>query len=42
MFEKSKERFMTEPDLDKKIRIETDMLDFAIEEVLLIKYEDEK
>ena len=33
---------MTEPDLDKKIRIETDMLDFAIEEVLLIKYEDEK
>jgi len=28
------------PDLDKKIKIEVDMLDYVIEEVLSIKYKD--
>jgi len=28
------------PDLDKKIRIEVDALDYALGEVLSIKYED--
>ena len=46
-FEELKERFTTEPvlvilDLDKKMRVEADMSDFAIGEVLLIKCEDEK
>jgi len=30
------------PDLDKKSRVEADILDFAMREVLLIKCEDEK
>ena len=30
------------PDLDKEIRVEVDILDFAIEEVLSMKYEDKK
>ena len=47
MFEKLKKRFMTElvlvtPDLDKKMRVEVDASDFAIERVLLMKCEDEK
>ena len=46
-FEELKERFITEtvlviPDLDKKIRVEADASDFAMEGVLLIKYKDEK
>ena len=46
-FEELKERFTTEPvlvilNLDKKMRVEADMSDFAIGEVLLIKCEDEK
>ena len=40
-------RFMTElvlviPDLDKKIRVEIDISDFAMKRVLSIKCEDEK
>ena len=30
------------PDLDKEIRVEVDILDFAIKEVLSMKYEDKK
>ena len=46
-FEELKERFTTEPvlvtpDLDKEMRVEVDMSDFAIEGVLLMKCEDEK
>jgi len=46
-FEELKERFMTElvlvtPDLDKEMRVEADMSDFAIGGVLLMKCEDEK
>jgi len=46
-FEELKERFTTEPvlvilNLDKKMRVEADVSDFAIGEVLLIKCEDEK
>jgi len=42
-----KERFTKEPvlavpDLDKKMRMEVDTLDYAIGEVLSIKYEDRK
>jgi len=42
-----KERFITEPvlvtpDLDKEMRVKVDTSDFATEEVLLMKYEDEK
>ena len=42
-----KERFTTEPvlvtpDLDKEIRVEANMLDFAIERVLLMKCEDKR
>ena len=42
-----KERFTTEPvlvipDLDKKMRVEADALDFATGGVLLMKCEDEK
>ena len=44
-FEKLKERFMTEPvlvtlDLDKEMRVEADVSDFAIEGVLSMKCED--
>jgi len=47
VFEKLKERFMTEPvlitpDLDKKIRVEADVSDFTIDGVLFMKCEDEK
>jgi len=47
VFEKLKERFMIEPvlvtpDLDKEIRVEADASDFAIGEVLSMKYEDER
>ena len=42
-----KERFTIKPvlvipDLDKEMRVEADVLDFAISEVLLIKCENEK
>ena len=42
-----KERFTTEPvlvtpDLNKEIRVEIDMLDFAMEGVLLMKCEDKR
>jgi len=30
------------PDLDREMRVEADISDFVIREVLLIKYEDEK
>ena len=47
MFEELKERFTIElvlvtPDLDKEMRIEVNVLDFAIGGVLSIKYKDEK
>ena len=46
-FEKLKKRFIAElilviPDLDKEIRVEADMLDFAMEGVLSMKCENEK
>ena len=46
-FKELKERFMTElvlvtPDLDKKMRVETDVSDFATGRVLSMKCEDEK
>ena len=46
-FEKLKERFILEPvlltpDLDIEMRVEIDILDFAMEEVLSMKCEDEK
>ena len=46
-FEELKERFTTEPvlvtpDLDKEMRMEADALDFATEEILSMKCEDEK
>ena len=45
MFRKLKKRFIKElvlaiPGLDKKIRIEVDVLDYAVEGVLLIECED--
>ena len=47
MFEELKERFTIElvlltPDLDKEMRIEVDVSDFAVGGVLSIKCEDEK
>ena len=47
VFEKLKERFTTEPvlvipDLDREIKVEADASDFAMGEVLLMKYEDER
>jgi len=47
VFEELKKRFIAELvlvtlDLDKKIRVEIDMSDFAIEEALLMKCEDKK
>jgi len=47
VFEELKERFTTEPglvtpDLDKEIRVEVNVLDFAIGEVLSMKCEDER
>ena len=46
-FEELKERFTTEsvlvtPNLDKEMRVEADMLDFAMGGVLSMKCEDEK
>jgi len=46
-FEKLKERFIIKPvlatpDLNKKIRVEADAFDFAIEGMLLMECEDEK
>ena len=47
MFEELKKKFMTEPvlvipDLDREIRVEADVSDFAIGGVLLMKCEDKK
>ena len=47
VFEELKERFTTEPvlvtpDLNKKIRVEVDVLDFTIEGVLLMTCKNEK
>ena len=47
VFEKLKEKFTIELvllilDLDKEIRVEMDVSDFATREVLLMKYKDEK
>jgi len=47
VFEELKRRFMTEPvlitpDLDKEMRVEADVSDFAMGGVLLIKCEDER
>jgi len=47
MFEELKERFTTElilviPDLNKEMKVEVEVLDFATGEVLLMKYENEK
>jgi len=46
-FEELEERFIMElvlviPDLNKKIKIEADKLNFAMSGVLSMKYEDEK
>ena len=46
-FEELRERFITElilviPDLDKEIRVEADILDFAMGGVLSMKCENEK
>jgi len=41
-FEELKKRFTTEPDLDKEMRVEADVSDFAIGGVLSMKCEDEK
>ena len=47
MFEELKERFTIElvlviPDLDEEMRVKTDVLDFAMGGVLLMKCENEK
>ena len=47
VFEELKKRFTTEPvlvtpDLDKEMRVEMNASDFAMEEILLMKCEDEK
>jgi len=36
------ELVLVTPDLDKEMRVEADMLDFSIYEVLLMKYKNEK
>ena len=46
-FEELKKRFIIKlvlviPDLDKKMRVETDVSDFAMREVLLMKCEDKR
>jgi len=41
-FEELKKRFMTEPDLDKEMRVEADASDFAMEGVLSMKCKDKK
>ena len=47
VFEKLKKRFTTELvlvtlDLDREMRVEADVSDFATEEILLMKYKDKK
>ena len=47
VFRKLKKRFTKEPvsavlDLDKKIRIEVNVLDFVVGSILLIEYEDRR
>jgi len=47
VFKKLKQRFITKPvliipDLNKEMRIEADVLDFAIDGVLSMKCKDEK
>jgi len=47
VFRKLKKVFMMKlvlviPDLDKEIRVEADALDYAMGEVLSVKYKDEK
>jgi len=47
VFKELKQRFMMEPvliilDLDKNMRVEVDVSDFAIGGVLSMKYKDEK
>ena len=42
VFEKLKERFTTEPDLDREMRVEVDASDFATDGILSMEYEDEK
>jgi len=47
VFEELKKKFMTEPvlvipDLDREMRVEADVSDFAIGGVLLMKCEDKK
>ena len=37
-----KESILVTPDLDKEMRIEVDILNFAMSRVLLIKYKNEK
>jgi len=37
-----KEPILVTPDLDKEMRIEVDILNFAMSRVLLIKYKNEK
>ena len=38
----TRELVLAVPELDKKMRMEVDMLDYAMEEVLSIKCEDRK
>jgi len=38
----TKELILAAPDLDKKMRIEVDVSDYAIGEVLSVEYEDRK
>jgi len=47
VFEELKERFITElvlvtPDIDREMRVEVNMSDIAMREVLLMKCEDER
>jgi len=47
MFKKLKQRFITKlvliiPDLNKEMRVEANVLDFAIDKVLLMKCKNEK
>jgi len=37
-----KEPILVTPDLDKEMRVEVDILNFAMSRVLLIKYKNEK
>jgi len=42
IFEELKKRFTTEPNLDKRMKVEVDASDFAIDKVLSMKCEDKK